>query len=265
MKSPDVLADGLWPLLEPVSGAAETATAPGAAPRQRLLGRVARSAGASRAMITVRGRHASLLALAPGVQGQLLYQSSTELLRRGEPHRVWQVTLQPHAEWTGAAQGVQTEWLSVRGTATVGTQTLGEQDYLVSPPGQACTVKAGAHGARLYLRESAVSTAVVELSREEPSAWHDFAPGIRRRLLWVCGTQAAMLYRAEPGALVPHHGHGHDEECLMLQGDAFLDDVLLRAGEYQIAPAGTEHGGVSTDTGALIFAHGDLDLALISE
>lgn len=265
MKSPDVLADGLWPLLEPVSAADDAALAPAAAARQRLLSRITRSASASRAMVTVRQHRASLVDLAPGVQAQVLYQSDAPVLRPGEPRRVWNLTLQPHAEWAPSVPGAQTEWLVVRGTATVGEQALGEQDYLVNPPGSSSAVKAGAQGACLYWRESPAAASGVELSRDEPAAWHDFAPGIRRRLLWVCGTQAAMLYRAEPGALVPHHGHGHDEECLMLQGDAFLDDMLLRAGEYQIAPAGTEHGSVSTDTGALIFAHGDLDLALISE
>jgi quercetin dioxygenase-like cupin family protein len=71
-----------------------------------------------------------------------------------------------------------------------------------------------------------------------------------------------MLYHALPGAAVPHHGHRRDEECLMLAGDFFLDEVLLRPLDYQIAPAGTEHRSASTDTGLLVFAHGDLDLDL---
>ena len=39
-----------------------------------------------------------------------------------------------------------------------------------------------------------------------------------------------------------------------------FDDQLLQPGDYQIAPAGTAHGGLCTDTGVLLFAHGDLDL-----
>lgn len=46
----------------------------------------------------------------------------------------------------------------------------------------------------------------------------------------------------------------------MIEGEAFIDDVLLREGEYQLAPAGTCHGGVSSDTGGLIYAHGDVEL-----
>ena len=71
-----------------------------------------------------------------------------------------------------------------------------------------------------------------------------------------------MIPGAEPDAAVPRHGHSHDEECLMLEGDLFLDDVLLRPLDYQLAPAGTAHGGVFTDTGVLLYAHGDLELDL---
>ena len=85
-------------------------------------------------------------------------------------------------------------------------------------------------------------------------------PGIRRRVLWTAGGEAALLYRADPGARVPGHAHGHDEECLMVQGELFLDDVLLQPGDYQLAPAGTGHRVTETDTGVIIYAHGDLDL-----
>ena len=32
---------------------------------------------------------------------------------------------------------------------------------------------------------------------------------------------------------MPQHTHGHDEECLMVQGELFLDDLLLQEGDYQ--------------------------------
>ena len=40
--------------------------------------------------------------------------------------------------------------------------------------------------------------------------------------------EAAMLYYAAPGAAVPGHGHRRDEECLMLEGELFLDDQLRK-------------------------------------
>ena len=46
----------------------------------------------------------------------------------------------------------------------------------------------------------------------------------------------------------------------MLRGEVFLDDCLLQEGDYQLAPGGTRHDLVSTDTGALIYAHGDMEM-----
>jgi quercetin dioxygenase-like cupin family protein len=114
-------------------------------------------------------------------------------------------------------------------------------------------------GAHVFVRE-AEGPVERTLVRDAEAGWPEFAPGIRRRVLWTDAGQAALLYRADPGAAVPGHGHGHDEECLMVQGELFLDDVLLQQGDYQLAPAGTGHRITETDTGVIIYAHGDLDL-----
>lgn len=49
----------------------------------------------------------------------------------------------------------------------------------------------------------------------------------------------------------------------MVEGDLFLDDVLLQSGDYQLAPAGSAHHVTETDTGAIVYAHGDLDLSFV--
>jgi uncharacterized cupin superfamily protein len=65
-----------------------------------------------------------------------------------------------------------------------------------------------------------------------------------------------MLVRMQPGARVPTHPHPIDEECLMLEGEMFLGDTLLRAGDFQLAPAGTRDADVVTDVGALFYVRG---------
>jgi hypothetical protein len=40
---------------------------------------------------------------------------------------------------------------------------------------------------------------------------------------------------------------------MMLSGEIFLGDLLLRAHDYQFAPQGSSHGLVYTDVGALLF------------
>jgi hypothetical protein len=232
--------------------------------RSRLLARVAASARASRAFFTVRGADGSGERLADGVLARTLYAAAGPARRTGEPTRVRLLALAPHARWQRATDGERSEWLLLHGAARLGDAALGALGYRFATAGESGTVEAGADGARLYLRESVASDADVPIvGADAPEAWLDFAPGIRRRLLWSHAGEASMLYRADAGARVPQHGHVRDEECLMVAGELFLDDVLLRDGDWQLAPAGTGHASVLADTPAIVFAHGDVDLALM--
>jgi quercetin dioxygenase-like cupin family protein len=162
------------------------------------------------------------------------------------------------------ADGQHREWLVLAGTLRLDGQALALRDYHVRPAGQPLpALAAGEAGALVFLRESRLPARPGEAPatvRDGDAGWPGFAPGIRRRVLWHRDGQAAMLYHAEPGASVPSHRHGHDEECLMVQGELFLDDLLLQAGDYQLAPVGSGHRVTQTDTGVVIYAHGDLDL-----
>jgi len=42
----------------------------------------------------------------------------------------------------------------------------------------------------------------------------------------------------------------------------FLGDILLLEGEYQWAPAGTNHEMLHSDVGCMVFIHGAVDPAL---
>ena len=90
--------------------------------------------------------------------------------------------------------------------------------------------------------------------------WTDYGPGIARRTLWTTGTEATYLIRASKGAQVPGHGHLFDEECLMLAGDLYIGDMLLRAGDYQLAPVGSRHGTHVADTDLTLLVRGDVEL-----
>lgn len=241
--------------------------------RERVLERVTRSAQQSRAFITVRRRTAVPRCLSPGVCFSLLYAADGRQRRAGEPDRVRLIEWAPDASWAPTSDALgdgASEWLVLRGEllwqAGNARVDLAQHDFHRWPRGRPDRVAAGPGGALAYLRESAALTSERHASavtvRHVEAKWEAFAPGIQRRVLWTDAGEAALMYLAGPGAQVPHHGHGRDEECLMLSGDVFLDDVLLRPGDYQLAPAGTEHAGVSTDTGLVLFAHGDLQLDL---
>ena len=271
--APDLIDRELEPLLaEPFASAcAATASAQSsdaARPRGRLLDRVARSGAASRTMFTARRSRVSPVEIAPGVHARTLYAAAAgRNLRPGEPVLARLIELCAGSQWTGPAADRHREWLVVQGAVQLGTETLGLRDYHVAPTGTAQAPISTEQGALLFVRESmlpASAGTVTTTVHDALAGWPDYAPGIRRRVLWQHAGQAAMLYHAEPGATVPLHTHGHDEECLMVQGELFLDDVLLQAGDYQLAPAGTGHAITETDTGVVIYAHGDLDLQFVS-
>ena len=71
------------------------------------------------------------------------------------------------------------------------------------------------------------------------------------------------LARFAAGGRVPAHPHCIDEECLMVEGELFLGDVLLREGGFQRAPGGTAHGELFADSPCLLFFHGAIDPAAV--
>ncbi|MEJ6000738.1 cupin domain-containing protein [Paucibacter soli] len=237
-----------------------------AAVRGRLLGRLAASQAASRPMVTARRLRLPAQTLAPGVQLRSLYRANTaQPARPGEPLHACLLELAAGARLPALAHAhLHREWLLLSGTLMLGEQLrLAPHDYHVQPAGTPSLALHSEDGALLFLRESTLPAQPGEQPftvHDQAAAWPDYAPGIQRRVLWQREGQAALLYRAQPGAQVPQHRHGHDEECLMLQGELFLDDMLLQAGDYQLAPAGSGHRITETDTGVVIYAHGDLDL-----
>lgn len=285
---PDLLADEIGSTLaEPLADwyAAALRTSPSTALRERLLQRAASAARLAGPMATVRRRDSPVQALAPGIDCRLLYRHGAEALRPGEPLQASILTVAPGAGWLlpGAQAGVQRDWLVLDGSIVLNGLALGCHDYHVqSAAALPVAVNLSSQGgARVYLRESLPASAAADgaapsagvtgsdsqaptrppfTSRSADAQWDDHGPGIRRRLLWAHDGEAAMLYHTLPGASVPGHLHRRDEECLMLEGELFLDDQLLLAGDYQLAPAGTGHARVSTDFGVVIYSHGDLDL-----
>ena len=245
----------------------QAAQADASRPRGRLLDRAARSSAAARVMHTARRSRIGTEQLAPGVLSRTLYAATGGAPQRpGEPLQVRLIELQAGCEWSAPATGQLREWLVVQGALTLGGLHLGLRDYHVDPAGSAALQVRSEQGAVVFVREAARPAgdeASALTVRDAEAGWPDFAPGIQRRVLWQHLGQAAMLYLAQPGAAVPLHRHGHDEECLMVQGELFLDDVLLQAGDYQLAPAGSGHTVTETDTGVVLYAHGDLDLRFV--
>ena len=89
--------------------------------------------------------------------------------------------------------------------------------------------------------------------------WLASSPGVEVLPLKGDSEVVSMLVRFAPGASVADHHHALDEDCLVLEGEMFLGDILLRTGDYQLAPAGGGHFGETSDVGVVFFFHGALD------
>ncbi len=280
--APALIDPELMPLLgEPLARAwahADLEVSTVSSLRGRLAQRLAATRQAEAGMITTRRRRALRQALAAGVTVQTLYRAEPDAERRpGEPLLARLIELAPGARLPLAALAtpaggigpLRREWLVVSGDVQLADLALQARDYHVEPAAGSAAAAASCssdNGALLFLRESCLPALAAQAAftvRDAQAGWPDFAPGVQRRVLWQHQGQAALLYWAQPGAQVPQHRHGHDEECLMLQGELFLDDLLLQAGDYQLAPAGSGHRITQTDTGVVIYAHGDADLQFV--
>lgn len=90
-------------------------------------------------------------------------------------------------------------------------------------------------------------------------AWGPALQGVAMLSLCVSEDVVSMLVRMETGARGADHGHSLNEDCMVLSGDMYLGDILLRAGDYQLAPVGGSHFEIASDDGALFYFHGALD------
>lgn len=229
----------------------------------RLAERVGASAERGRRLITVLRRDMRSCRLAGGGQVLVVFSAARVVRRHGQAQRVRLVGLSPGARCSlSMLPGLDWECLVLAGEIAVGGEQLGPLDHHHRPAGPLLIGLFSAEGARLLVRESRPVPGGGSLAtqRAARSAWQQLPLGIGRRQLGGVGTQRISLQRLAPGSALPAHRHSDDEECLLLEGEMFVEDRLLRAGDYQVAPAGTVHRAVTTDAGALLYRRGDADL-----
>jgi quercetin dioxygenase-like cupin family protein len=91
--------------------------------------------------------------------------------------------------------------------------------------------------------------------RAGEGAWSDMAPGVQLKRLFEGNTENSMLLRLQPGARIAPDQGGFPGECLLIEGEAFVGDTLLRAGEYDCASDEADACELSSDIGALFYLH----------
>ncbi len=259
--SAEVIEARLNEALVPIPLAAGAATAL----RQRLLERAHASRAQSSRFINVRHDEGTWRPLGGGVR--------FKLLQEGAAGRSVIVDVPPGGSLPTHRHHEHEECVVLRGSAQLGALTVHEGDYHVAPAGSRHGHVSSRDGALLYLRGVPIGdTAEVVRDlvtawlpgkgpapitvRADEGAWEDVVPGVATKTLWRAGSSSSILVRLQPGARVPIRPRSVDEERLLLQGEMFVGDTLLRTGDYQFGPEATVDAELATDVGALFFVRG---------
>ena len=107
---------------------------------------------------------------------------------------------------------------------------------------------------RILRRVQRVAPAGTSTLRAAHGPWTEFIPGVRMKIVdddRQLGTQTYFIEMA-PGTVIPAHPHTLDEHCLVIEGEAWIDDHLLSPGDWHVAKAGAIHSEVSSRTGCLL-------------
>ena len=62
------------------------------------------------------------------------------------------------------------------------------------------------------------------------------------------------MLRCRPGARIPAHDHGEDEQIVVISGDFVVGGRTFRAGDYHCSPKGNPHGEAYTRGGCLLLS-----------
>lgn len=109
-------------------------------------------------------------------------------------------------------------------------------------------------GLRARVLEAAASQPAGQMAviRAHEGEWIQLSPGVQRRDLTLTPGGRVFLIRVAAGAAVARHSHALAEHCYVLEGDAWVADEHLGAGDHHIAGPGSVHDGLRSDRGCLL-------------
>ena len=101
-------------------------------------------------------------------------------------------------------------------------------------------------------RESAFTDSYVTV-RSDAGTWMNLLPHVQVKVLHTDGRWNSILLRMAPASSLPAHFHEDNEECVVMEGEVYIGEMRVKAGDYHLAPSGSRHGELRSDTGALLF------------
>jgi quercetin dioxygenase-like cupin family protein len=232
---------------------------------KRLENRVQASIAKHAGLRTVRSRQGVWRDLVTGIRYKPLWES-------GQGNSVL-VEFAPGSALPLHRHNYLEEGIVLSGGLQMDDLELTQFDYHVSPAGSSHGRIRSDQGALAYLRGTSIGQPLSlfkevlggflpknhkesESVYNSEEGWVEVQDGLYQKDLWTDGTVASRFFRLAPETKIPGHIHPLDEECMMLSGDIFLGDILLQEGDYHLAPAGTEHLDIFSDTGALLYVRG---------
>jgi hypothetical protein len=232
---------------------------------RRLENRIQTSIAKHAGLRTVRSREGMWLDLVPGIRYKPLWESlqGNSVLVKFAPGSALPLHRHSYLE----------EGIVLSGGLQLDDLELTQFDYHVSPAGSRHGRIRSKQGALAYLRGSSVGQplsmfkevlgGLLPKNHKESESmtagegeWIEIQTGVFQKDLWTDGTVASRFFRLNAGTHMDGHYHTLDEECMMLSGDIFLGDILVQEGDYHMAPTGTEHLEIFSDTGALLYVRG---------
>lgn len=96
--------------------------------------------------------------------------------------------------------------------------------------------------------------------RASDMEWRVIFPLIEAKILYRdCErNHQTALWRLQPGAVFPRHGHTVEEECWVLEGEIQIGEHWVRKGDMHISPVGKIHPQIRSAGGALLLIRGEI-------
>lgn len=230
--------------------------------RSRLLSRVNASQGAQAGWITVRSREGKWRDVKSGIRAKTLWDGrhSSSVL----------IEMRPGASLPVHRHASLEEGIVLTGGFQLDGKELGPGDYHMSHAGSRHGLITSRQGVLAYLRGTSLGhtgSMIGELvggllpgAGEPPvtisagdGVWETIADGVENKILCRDGEIVSRYIRLQPGAMLPATRCAGDEECMMVDGDAFFGDRLVCAGDFHLTPAGAGSADLMSDGGALLF------------